>query len=302
MNKNLKDIKVILATDCGSTTTKAILIEFINNEYRLTFRGEAPTTVEAPFEDVTCGVINAIIELEELSGRKILIDDIVITQPGTLCNPQSRVRIKEKKSEFVSRGGDKLHHFIEEHNINIKDKCCLDIGISTGGFTDVLLRRNALHILGIDVGYGILEYQLRKNKQLSLLERTNAREVSKEEINENLKKNHLSIADIQLVVMDVSFISVFKILPNLLQLLNNNTEYIILIKPQFEAEKDMVDMGGIITNQNDLNTILKKVEQQFNSLKLNIIETSPSKIKGAKGNQETFYYVSLTETTSEQVN
>ena len=79
MNKNLDDIKVILATDCGSTTTKAILIEFINNEYRLTFRGEAPTTVEAPFEDVTCGVINSIIELEELSGRKILIDDKIIS-------------------------------------------------------------------------------------------------------------------------------------------------------------------------------------------------------------------------------
>ncbi|MAZ60701.1 MAG: methylaspartate mutase [Candidatus Marinimicrobia bacterium] len=79
MNKKLKDIKVILATDCGSTTTKAILIEFINDEYRLTFRGEAPTTVEAPFEDVTCGVINSIIELEELSGRKILIDDKIIS-------------------------------------------------------------------------------------------------------------------------------------------------------------------------------------------------------------------------------
>ena len=79
MNENLKDIKVILATDCGSTTTKAILIEFINNEYRLTFRGEAPTTVEAPFEDVTCGVINAIIELEELSGRRILIEDKIIS-------------------------------------------------------------------------------------------------------------------------------------------------------------------------------------------------------------------------------
>jgi len=79
MNKNLKDIKIILATDCGSTTTKAILIEFIDNEYRLTFRGEAPTTVEAPFEDVTCGVVNAIIELEELSDRKILIDDKIIS-------------------------------------------------------------------------------------------------------------------------------------------------------------------------------------------------------------------------------
>ena len=79
MNQNLKNIKVILAKDCGYTKTKAILIEYINNEYRLTFRGEAPTTVEAPFEDVTCGVINAIIELEELSGRKILDNDKIIS-------------------------------------------------------------------------------------------------------------------------------------------------------------------------------------------------------------------------------
>ena len=88
MNQNLKNIKVILATDCGSTTTKAILIENINNEYRLTFRG--PTTVEAPFEDVTCGVINAIIELEELSGRKILDNDKIIS-------PQSN----NKGSRFI---------------------------------------------------------------------------------------------------------------------------------------------------------------------------------------------------------
>ena len=77
--KDLKDIKVILATDCGSTTTKAILIEFINGEYRLTYRGEAPTTVEAPFEDVTRGVLNSIIELEELSNRKILNEEKMIS-------------------------------------------------------------------------------------------------------------------------------------------------------------------------------------------------------------------------------
>ena len=98
MNQNLKNIKVILATDCGSTTTKAILIEYINNEYRLTFRGEAPTTVEAPFEDVTCGVINAIIELEELSGRKILDNDKIIS-------PQSNNRGVDLYISTSSAGG-----------------------------------------------------------------------------------------------------------------------------------------------------------------------------------------------------
>ena len=98
MNQNLKNIKVILATDCGSTTTKAILIENINNEYRLTFRGEAPTTVEAPFEDVTCGVINAIIELEELSGRKILDNDKIIS-------PQSNNRVDLYISTSSAGGG-----------------------------------------------------------------------------------------------------------------------------------------------------------------------------------------------------
>tara|TARA_A100001015_G_scaffold320996_1_gene449539 strand:+ start:1564 stop:2343 length:780 start_codon:yes stop_codon:yes gene_type:complete len=230
---------------------------------------------------------------------KILIDDIVITKPGTLCNPKSRVRLKEKKSEFVSRGGDKIWHFIEKNNINVKDKCCLDIGISTGGFSDVLLRKEALHILGIDVGYGILDYQLRRNNQLSLLERTNAREVTKEEINTTIQKHHLSAEDIQLVVMDVSFISIFKILPNLIEILEPTTEYLVLVKPQFEAPKEMVDIGGIITSEDDLKNTLNKVEENLHKLNFNIKISEPSQLKGAKGNQEFFYYLNLNNTTSE---
>ena len=93
--KDLKDIKVILATDCGSTTTKAILIEFINNEYRLTHRGEAPTTVETPFEDVTRGVLNSIMELEELSGRKILKDEkfINMEMPASMDRRMAILRL-----------------------------------------------------------------------------------------------------------------------------------------------------------------------------------------------------------------
>ena len=223
----------------------------------------------------------------------ILIDDIVITQPGTLCDPKSRVRIKQKKSEFVSRGGDKLSNYLDTNPIEIKNKCCLDIGISTGGFTDVLFRNSALHVLGIDVGYGILDYQLRKNSKLSLLERTNAREVTEAEINESLSNFHLSCKDIELVVMDVSFISVFKILPNLISLLKKNTDYVILIKPQFEGRKEWIDYGGIVTNPDYLSKILEEVAQNFTELGFDIIQTEPSNIKGTKGNQEYFYQVRL---------
>ena len=100
--------------------------------------------------------------------------------------------------------------------------------------------------------------------------------------------------------MDVSFISVFKILPNLINLLNKETEYIVLIKPQFEAEKSMVESGGVIQNEDTLSKIIQTVEEQFLNLKLNIWASEPSKVKGTKGNQEIFYYVSLNNQTIKQ--
>jgi 23S rRNA (cytidine1920-2'-O)/16S rRNA (cytidine1409-2'-O)-methyltransferase len=222
---------------------------------------------------------------------KVLIDDHVITKPGTLCATSSCIRIIEKKSQFVSRGGDKLTSFLEKTSLSIQNQCILDLGISTGGFSDVALQRDAYHVLGIDVGYGILDYKLRKNKKLSLLERTNAREVTTKEINNVLQPHHLSINDISLVLMDVSFISVFKILPNIISQLNKETDYIILIKPQFEAEKEMVGLGGIINNQDHLEMILDKVEEQFKTQNFRILKKEKSDLKGTKGNQEFFYHV-----------
>jgi 23S rRNA (cytidine1920-2'-O)/16S rRNA (cytidine1409-2'-O)-methyltransferase len=225
----------------------------------------------------------------------VLIDDIVILQPGTLCMSNCRVRIKQKKSKFVSRGGDKLAGFLKDSALNVQDKCSLDVGISTGGFTDVLLRNNALHVCGVDVGYGILEFQLRKNTKLSLLERTNAREVTETELNQVMAKSHLTTKDINLVVMDVSFISVFSILPNLIHLLNSDTDYIILIKPQFEADKHMIDFGGIVSNSVHIKEITDRVQAQFKTLGFETIHTAPSCLTGAKGNQEIFYHVRLAQ-------
>ncbi|MEK9727314.1 MAG: TlyA family RNA methyltransferase [Candidatus Margulisiibacteriota bacterium] len=241
---------------------------------------------------VTRGFISSKDEAQRyILAGKILIDDKVITQPGTLCELSSHIRIKEKKSQFVSRGGDKLAGFINKNNIDIKNKCVLDVGISTGGFSDVLIQGEALHVLGIDVGYGILDYKLRKKNNLSLLERTNAREVTKKEINDSLRKHHLTINDINLVVMDVSFISAFKIIPNLINLLQKECEFIILIKPQFEAKKELVEFGGVITNEDNIHEILTEVNKQFSTLGFEILINEASSLKGTKGNQEHFYFV-----------
>ena len=170
----------------------------------------------------------------------------------------------------------------------------MDIGISTGGFTDVLLRNNALHVLGVDVAYGLLDYQLRKNQKLSLLERTNARYITKKEISEIISNHHLNIEDISLVTIDISFISVFKVLPNLIPLLRKDCEYIILIKPQFESEKHMVDEGGVLSNPEYIKETLRNVETQISENNCQILNSEPSVIKGAKkGNQEYFYHIKL---------
>lgn len=243
---------------------------------------------------VSRGFIPSLDEAQRyIMAGKVLIDDEVISKPGTLCSITSCVRIKEKKTNYVSRSGDKLAQFLKTIDLKIKDKCAMDIGISTGGFTDVLLQNNINHVLGIDVGYGILDYKLRRNQQLSLLERTNAREVTITEINGAIKKHHLNINDFSLVVMDVSFISVFKILPNLTSFLNENTEYVILIKPQFEAKKQMVGLGGVISNPDHITEILENVEKKFQEMNFEIIQSKASNIKGTKGNQEYFFYLKL---------
>ena len=238
------------------------------------------------------GFIKSIDEAKRyIMAGKVLIEDIVIEKPGTLCDPNSNIRIKEIKRHFVSRAGDKLNGFLKNIDLKIENRCALDIGISTGGFSDVLLQKNALHVLGIDVGYGILDYKLRKHKRLSLLERTNAREVTEKDINKKLNPHHISVADISLVVMDVSFISVFKILPNLIELLPTNIEYIVLIKPQFEAKKEQVGLGGIINTDQDLSYILNSVEQQLLETGFNILKKEASSVLGTKGNQEYFYHI-----------
>ena len=223
----------------------------------------------------------------------VLVNDKVIDKPGFKCEHSSRIRIKYTKKKFVSRSGEKLNSFLNKTEIEIEDKVCLDIGISTGGFTDVLLKNKARHILGVDVAYGLTDFKIRQDKNVSLLERTNARYLKSEEVINELQKSNHSIEDISIVTMDVSFISIFKIIPNLINKFNKDVDYIILIKPQFEAEQYMVEKGGLITNSTYMTEIINNVEAQFETNKLSILYSAPSTLKGTKGNQEYFYHCKL---------
>ena len=222
----------------------------------------------------------------------VLVDDRVVNHPGTLCDTSKSLRVRKKSSSFVSRGGDKLHHFLSQIPLAVSGMWALDIGISTGGFTDALLHHGAVHVVGVDVGYGIVDYRLRTDDRVSLLERTNARRLTPDDINRVLVTHDRTVKDIQLVVMDVSFISVFKLLPTLRNILSPMVAYIVLIKPQFEAMRGMLKSGGVMVDTNDINHVIHHVESQLVTHNFTILHKAPSALKGAKGNQEYFYYLS----------
>lgn len=211
----------------------------------------------------------------------VFVDNQRIDKAGTVIDENSKIEIKEKL-EFVSRGGYKLKKAIECFKIDLQDKECLDVGASTGGFTDCMLKNNAKHVIAIDVGYGQFDYSLRCDERVTCMERTNIRNVTEADLEYK--------ADF--AAMDVSFISISKVLPVLKSLMKPDFEIVCLIKPQFEAGKGKVGKNGVVRDKNVhievINTILKTVKE--NDFYINGLDFSP--IKGPKGNVEFLIYLS----------
>lgn len=173
---------------------------------------------------------------------------------------------------------------LKKFNVNVSNKICLDIGSSTGGFTEVLLERNAKMVYSVDVGYGQLDWKLRNNKKVIVLEKTNARY-----LNNDIIKNK-----VDLMVCDVSFISIKKIIPNIIFLMNKNFNMIILIKPQFEVGKSLVGKGGIVKDESTHKIICDDIIKWSSKiLKLKVNSLIKSKITGQKGNKE--FFINLSE-------
>ena len=211
----------------------------------------------------------------------VMIGTEVITKAGYQIDLTKEYDFKVKSMPFVSRGGFKLKKALETFDINVKDRICLDAGASTGGFTDCLLQNGAKFVYAADVGYGQLDWKIRSDKRVKTIEKTNLRTCSFEDI----YSDNEPVAD--LLVSDLSFISLEKILPNLKTLMNKDGhEMICLIKPQFEAGKELVEKGGVVRDKNTHINVINNVIDCVKSLNYIIRGLTYSSIKGPAGNIE----------------
>lgn len=208
----------------------------------------------------------------------VYADDKKVDKPGTLVNTDSKLEVKSSNRKYVSRGGLKLEAALSDFKIDVADLICLDIGASTGGFTDCLLKHGAAKVFAFDVGYGQLDWNLRNNERVIVRERINCRYLKTSDIGEL----------VDLVVVDVSFISLNLILQPAIKNLKSEGKIIALIKPQFEVGKDEVGKGGIVKDTKKHNQVIEKISSHLLSLGCNIDGVSPSPILGADGNKEFF--------------
>ena len=205
----------------------------------------------------------------------------VITKAGFQIDPSKEYDFQVKSMPYVSRGGFKLKKALETFPVVVQDRICLDAGASTGGFTDCLLQNGAKFVYAADVGYGQLDWKIRSSEQVKTIEKTNLRTCSFEDI----YSDNEPVAD--LLVSDLSFISLEKILPNLKTLMSKDFhEMICLIKPQFEAGKDLVEKGGVVKDKNTHISVIENVISCVNGLGYTIKGLTYSSIKGPAGNIE----------------
>ena len=205
----------------------------------------------------------------------------VITKAGYQLDSSKEYDFEVKSMPFVSRGGFKLKKALESFDVIVKDRVCLDAGASTGGFTDCLLQNGAKFVYAADVGYGQLDWKIRSSKQVKVIEKTNLRICDWEDIYSQEEEP----AD--LLVSDLSFISLEKILPNLKKLLKPDShEMVCLIKPQFEAGKELVEKGGVVKDKNVHKMVIENVINCVKSLDYTIKGLTYSSIKGPAGNIE----------------
>jgi len=211
-----------------------------------------------------------------ISAGKVFINNKLQDKPGKLFAVDEIKDVKIKEPErYVSRGGYKLEKALKKFSISVADRICLDVGASTGGFTDCLLQFGAQKVYAVDVGYGQIDLKLRQNPKVVLYEKTNIRYINQEFFNEK----------IDIVTIDVSFISVKKFLHLLIDFLNPDFDIIVLIKPQFESERRYVKKGIVKDKQVHIK-VLKDFLDYINSIKLKLINLDYSPIKGPKGNIE----------------
>lgn len=222
----------------------------------------------------------------------VFVDGKKIDKAGTLCSSESKIEIRGEDHPYVSRGGVKLEKALKEFGVEVKDKVALDVGASTGGFTDCLLQHGAAKVYAVDVGYGQFAWKLRQDPRVVVIERTNIRHLTPEEFKSKIPRSEFRTPNLSTI--DVSFISLSKVLPAVYKLLTDKAEVIALIKPQFEARREQVGKGGIVKDEKVHQEVIEKVKAEAKAKAIGF-ETKgviQSPITGADGNKEFLIYLS----------
>jgi 23S rRNA (cytidine1920-2'-O)/16S rRNA (cytidine1409-2'-O)-methyltransferase len=220
-----------------------------------------------------------------LAGR-VLVDGQKIEKAGSGVEPKAAVRILGEELKYVSRGGLKLEAALQRWKIDLTGRTCVDVGASTGGFTDCMLQHGAGKVIAVDTGYGQIAAKLRADQRVRLLEKTNARYLTAERLREAAGGEEPS-----LIAIDVSFISVTLILPAVLESVfasaaSRARELIVLVKPQFEAGRKWVGKGGIVRDEQARQKAVNKVVETVTALGGSNVEAMQSPILGMEGNRE----------------
>ena len=219
-----------------------------------------------------------------LAGR-VLVREQKVDKPGTMVQEDSPIRLLGEDPPYVSRGGLKLAGALEHWPIAVAGRGCLDVGASTGGFTDCLLQHGAAHVTAVDTGFGQIAMKLRNDPRVRLLERNNARYLAPGALEEGRDAPALT-----LLAMDVSFISATLLLGPVVAAAPNLSEAVVLVKPQFEAGRGHVGKGGIVRDPEAHQLAIDRVADCVRTLGWEVVETIPSPITGAEGNREFLLY------------
>jgi 23S rRNA (cytidine1920-2'-O)/16S rRNA (cytidine1409-2'-O)-methyltransferase len=212
---------------------------------------------------------------------KVIVDGKKITKPGIQINVDAQVHLEEGSSPYVSRGGKKIEEALKTFGIHPKGMIVMDVGASTGGFTDCILQQGAKKVYAVDVGYGQLAWRLQKDPRVINLERRNIRYLPREEVQE----------EADLIVIDTSFISVEKFLPHLVGFLRRGGAILSLIKPQFEVGKGEVGKGGVVRDKALHEKVIDRISTFSRGLGLTVLGVTESPLLGPKGNREFFIYL-----------
>jgi 23S rRNA (cytidine1920-2'-O)/16S rRNA (cytidine1409-2'-O)-methyltransferase len=218
-----------------------------------------------------------------LAGQ-VRVNGTVVSKAGHPVAADAEITLIGRDHPYVSRGGIKLAHALDVFAVDPGGRAALDVGASTGGFTDVLLQRGAVRVLALDVGHGQLDWRLRNDTRVVVIERVNARTLTAGQLPEGLRA-------FDLVVMDVSFISVRQVLPAIVPLLQQGADVVVLVKPQFEAGREEVGKGGVVRDAAVQARVVDDVTAAASALGLSRVATTESPITGSEGNREFFLHL-----------